>query len=796
TLQSTSGGAVINAGPVDIGGWQLSDEDGNVYTIPEALPVVPRDAYVLVIFDGLGPGADDYDFSDGIAVLHSPPGLVDIFEDAADQVALYRSGTPSAATIVDFLAWGAPPAGDAANAYAVDLWDPSSYANFQVGFGAWEEDEMLPKNESLGRYPGGTGWGPQAYTLYQSGQLTPGAANPVPLPNFYTPEYGAVVETNSFSFSWSDSPGAAAYAVQLDDDVAFGNPLYSTTITTTYFMPPVPLAPGTYYWRVKAIGPELAEDGWAAPVEFGIVDFGLLAASAGIQQENVLGIAPVRQNKDTNLLCLDGDNEQEWDKPAPCTQPPCADNTKLIHGKGYCARASIRMMASYYGGSLSMDRISYYVKQEWAGNTRPGTNDNDPNNDLGHDAGFWPEESTAGISWALGNTIPMISGKPDFSVITATIDSGAPILFRRPGHMMVIDGYKEIGGLYYVHVLNSDRPPDFRYWQDYETLTIAAYWPGPVSAPDVRSDEPSVSTDSDGDGIMDFDEANRFATGVADADTDDDGRSDKIDIREYIFAPDGSWQRRKADYDEDGLRMEVDYDSDNGGSRDGCEDSNHNGIYEPALNETSNFNADDEKDCTVNHPPYVPVYLAPANGSVITQSNGVDLMWTGGDPDGDEVTYVVRTGISNQPDMMQCYTINFFCRVSGNDDTTYYWRVEAYDDRGGYTQGPVWTYSFDLNHLPYITLISPSDGSQGVGLGPTLTFTGGDPDGDAVTYLVWFGFNSMLNPPVRVCEWSANTSCSVGPLSSCMDYIWMVVARDEHGYTAQSRWWGFTTACN
>ena len=80
-----------NAGStsIDIGGYGLTDEDGNWYKIPHTLPPVPAGAFVVVVFDGLGSGSDDLDFGDNVATLHSPAGLVDIFEDDTDQVALY-----------------------------------------------------------------------------------------------------------------------------------------------------------------------------------------------------------------------------------------------------------------------------------------------------------------------------------------------------------------------------------------------------------------------------------------------------------------------------------------------------------------------------------------------------------------------------------------------------------------------------------------------------------------------------------------------------------------------------------
>jgi hypothetical protein len=345
---------------VDLHGYEITDEDGNTYAIPSELPPVPQGAFVLIYFSE---GTDDYDFGDNKAILYAGAVPTDTFEDAGDQVALYYTSTHSADTIVDFVAWGIEPEEDAANAAAVGIWQPDWFATFESGFGDTSDEDLLAPNESLGRYPGGFAMvGRQAFAEYQNGQLTPGEANPVPQPSFYTPEAGAIVETAGFSVSWSPVPGATGYHFQLDDALAFDSPIYDTTITETHFKPPSPLSAGTYYWRVKATGGQ--EEPWMSPIEIGIVVFSSRAEVSALA-EKVLGITPVRQNKDSRLLCLDGDPEGDpttdnpenaWDAVAPCTVPPCANTTKYEHGTMYCVVASIRMMASYYGGNLTMDR--------------------------------------------------------------------------------------------------------------------------------------------------------------------------------------------------------------------------------------------------------------------------------------------------------------------------------------------------------------------------------------------------------------------------------------------------------
>ncbi len=69
----------------------------------------------------------------------------------------------------------------------------------------------------------------------------------------------------------------------------------------------------------------------------------------------------------------------------------------------------------------------------------------------------------------------------------------------------------------------------------------------------------------------------------------------------------------KADFDGDGLRKERDPDNDrklNNGSKDGCEDGNHNGKLDAG--ETSNFNSADDGACTTPPPPAGDMVIVPA----------------------------------------------------------------------------------------------------------------------------------------------------------------------------------------
>ena len=112
--------------------------------------------------------------------------------------------------------------------------------------------------------------------------------------------------------------------------------------------------------------------------------------------------------------------------------------------------------------------------------------------------------------------------------------------------------------------------------------------------------------------------------------------------------------------------------------------------------------------------------------------------------------------------------------------------------------GPLKTYSPIVftqtpNHAPYVPYNpSPSDGAANQSVDVNLSWRGGDPDGDTVTYDVYFEVNDST-PDVRVSHNQYGTTYDPGTLSAGTRYYWQVVGRDEHGATATGTVWDFTT---
>ena len=300
------------------------------------------------------------------------------------------------------------------------------------------------------------------------------------------------------------------------------------------------------------------------------------------------------------------------------------------------------MGATAYGGDISQDRLSYQLFEVWGD---PANADvGNPALDLGHNTGTGMGGNDGAatmdlIEWALNVVSTTVhyeihscgwvtqgtTDHPTFADIQTWINAGRPIikghvnchhLADNPatptvnetcactGHATVIGGWRVLtDGTQQVR--NFD-PWSAVTWADYnddtsttadETLYVDWAYVLPASAPSVRSDETSIDTDSDGDGIMDFDEFNRFSSQANTQDTDLDWVDDKSDLAEVYFNNIGLYQPKAGgpDMDSDGNDKEADPDNDGGGTVDGCEDFDYDGVKDGS--ETSNFNSSDDTTC-------------------------------------------------------------------------------------------------------------------------------------------------------------------------------------------------------
>jgi len=91
--------------------------------------------------------------------------------------------------------------------------------------------------------------------------------------------------------------------------------------------------------------------------------------------------------------------------------------------------------------------------------------------------------------------------------------------------------------------------------------------------------------------------------------------------------------------------------------------------------------------------PYIPSNPEPEDGSIILELE-TNLLWTGGDPEDDTVTYDVYFGTTNPPPLYASdISVTFYDLPTLDYGTNYYWYIVAEDDAGSYPQpGPIWTF--------------------------------------------------------------------------------------------------------
>ena len=78
----------------------------------------------------------------------------------------------------------------------------------------------------------------------------------------------------------------------------------------------------------------------------------------------------------------------------------------------------------------------------------------------------------------------------------------------------------------------------------------------------------------------------------------------------------------------------------------------------------------------------------------MNQNTNSTLSWSCSDPDGDPLTYDVYFGTTSNPPLVGSNQSNTnYDPGQLDNNTTYYWKIVAKDNQGGFTTGPVWSFS-------------------------------------------------------------------------------------------------------
>lgn len=162
------------------------------------------------------------------------------------------------------------------------------------------------------------------------------------------------------------------------------------------------------------------------------------------------------------------------------------------------------------------------------------------------------------------------------------------------------------------------------------------------------------------------------------------------------------------------------------------------------------------------------------------------------DPEGDEVYYFFKWGDGTDSGWIGPFSSGVLCSSSHSweDPGTFNISVKAKDAYGAESN---WSpkLSVDMGNRPPSEPCNPTpnDKSADIETDIVLSWNGDDPDGDVLTFDIYFGTESL--PPKIVSKQSSNSFDPV--LDSKTIYYWQIVAWDGYGESTSGPIWSFTT---
>jgi len=196
-----------------------------------------------------------------------------------------------------------------------------------------------------------------------------------------------------------------------------------------------------------------------------------------------------------------------------------------------------------------------------------------------------------------------------------------------------------------------------------------------------------------------------------------------------------------------------------------------------------------------SNPPNVPTNPHPADNedsvSVLTF-----LSWSDSYPPVNPLAYDVYLGTSSSPPLIESHHVTkFYFPGILNDGVTYFWKIIARDNQGSTSEGPLWQFHpfAESGNNPPDTVSNPwpEDGATNIAPPVTLTWTGGDPDGDDVTYHLYWGLTEALTNHAHDIDTTTYTLLNI---TFWYRHYWKVIAEDEHGAATEGPLWEFDAA--
>jgi len=183
--------------------------------------------------------------------------------------------------------------------------------------------------------------------------------------------------------------------------------------------------------------------------------------------------------------------------------------------------------------------------------------------------------------------------------------------------------------------------------------------------------------------------------------------------------------------------------------------------------------------------PDKPQLTYPSNNSRDIATGNITLKWESKESD---LTYRIEFDGKTYTTKNKSYTVS-----ASERGKNYSWRLVAVNEFGKETTSETYSFATQSNRAPNTpSSPNPSNNVTNQPTTITLSWNCSDPDGDAVTYDVYFGTSS--NSMTKVSSGQTGKTLNRSNLSIGTTYYWKVVAKDSKGGTTEGPVWRFTTS--
>lgn len=102
-----------------------------------------------------------------------------------------------------------------------------------------------------------------------------------------------------------------------------------------------------------------------------------------------------------------------------------------------------------------------------------------------------------------------------------------------------------------------------------------------------------------------------------------------------------------------------------------------------------------EGEGTVNHVPFPPTLVSPANNNTEIEGTSMTINWTASDVDGDALSFDVYLDTKENPDTLvsENQTGTTYEAVALTAATKYYFKIVVKDDKGASSIGQIWSFT-------------------------------------------------------------------------------------------------------